>query len=215
MASRRGTSAPLRTGGFYGVSSVRGRNELKTIDTGPTTTNVTSTATLTLLNGVATGTDYTNRIGRKIRMRNLYIRYWMAPEDNTCNDNVVRCMIVYDNQTNGAAPNITDILNSSSVVEQLNLNNRDRFKVLWDKLFILGAVSNIATQAFSNGHNTYSGKKFIKLPLKGAMEALFGGTGSTVGSIQTGSIYLVLLAVATAGGSANFQYTTRIRFEDA
>lgn len=211
LASRRASAAPLRTGGFYGPSVRRRTGELKTIDVDPNGISVTSTPNVVLLNGVAAGTDFTDRIGRKIVMKSLYLRAALYPADTVTADSVNRLLIVYDAQTNGAAPIITDVLKSSSPVAQLNLNNRDRFKILWDKCISCGGQQNTATQALSNNHNQISIKKFKKL----YHEVLFGGTAATVGSIQTGSIYLITVSNVAATDQMTMLYSTRIRFEDA
>ena len=190
LSARRG-GAPLRSGGFYGLQSRAGRNELKTIDVAPTQTEATTTSSINLLNGVATGTDYTARIGRKIMMKNLYLRIQIAPVDQVTSDTHVRLLCVYDMQTNGVAPAMTDVLNTASTVDHVNLNNRDRFKILFDKCVPIGANVNTATQAYSNGKNVYYIKKYLNLATKGATETQYNGVGATVGSIATGSIYFV------------------------
>lgn len=202
--------APLRTGGFFGVNTRRRLAEKKTIDVDPTTNNVTTTPVITLLNGAATGTDFTDRIGRKIIMRSLYVKGVIYPEDDITTESILRCIIVYDMQANGAAPVITDVLKSSAPLSQLNLNNRDRFKVLYDKHYIIGKTNNTATQAVSNGHNLFQFKKFIRL----RHEVLFSGTTAAIGSIQTGSLYFIFLSSTAAGSSPNITWSSRIRFED-
>lgn len=202
---------PPRTGGFYGVGVRRRMNEKKTIDIDSTSSNITSTAAVTLISGVATGTDFTDRIGRKIILNSLYVRAYLRPEDDGCANNTVRLAIVYDMQTNGAAPAYTDIFKQATTTAQLNLNNRDRFKILYDKLFALGAVQTTATQAFSNGHNQFSFKKYIKL----RHEMIFSGTTAAVGSIQTGAMWIVWLGENAAGNGATLGWTSRIRFSDA
>jgi len=201
--------APLRTGGFFGTR--RTMQEKKVIDVDATTTNVSTTPSLTLLNGVAVGTDFTDRIGRKVIMKSCFFRAFLYPVDDTTQNDILRCIIVYDNQTNGAAPIITDIFKQSSPLSQLNLNNRDRFKILYDKEFPIGKVDTTTDAAFSNGKNVYVFKKYLKLN----HEVIFGGTAATVASIQTGSIYLMFVTANTAAASANVLWTNRIRFVDA
>ena len=108
-----GLSAPVRTGGFYGVGSYRGRTELKAIDTNPTLTPIANNGSLQLINGIATGTDYTDRTGRKIMLKSLLGRIFIYPSITLSSENgtTTRCLIVYDSQTNGTAPAVTDILN--------------------------------------------------------------------------------------------------------
>lgn len=203
--------APLRTGGFF--TGMRSRlEEKKTIDVDVTTMEAYSTAQFTLLNGSATGTDFTDRIGRKIIMKSLYLRCSLEPADNSnLANSTVRVFVVYDMQTNGAIPAITDILKSAHPLAQLNLNNRDRFKILYDKLWTPGAVSNTATQSFAYGPLVTSFKKWKKLNL----ETIYGGTTAAVASIQTGSLYLVTLGTLGTGNGDILGFSSRVRFIDA
>lgn len=185
--------------------------ELKAIDVDPTTTTITSTGTLVLLNGAAQGTDFTNRIGRKIKMTSLFIRAFIYPEDDITLESLLRVSIVYDSDANGAAPAITDILKSASPIALMNLNNRDRFEVLMDKQYMIGKTNNTATQALTNGNNLFDFKEYITLD----HDTIFGGTGATIADIKTGSIYLMMISSTAGTDCPNMSYATRIRFNDS
>lgn len=201
--------APLRTGGFFG--SRRTMQEKKTVDVDTTSKTLENTATVTLLNGIATGTDFTDRIGRKVVLKSLYFRWAIVAIDQTVTDNSVRFAIVYDAQTNGTAPAWLDVFKENSALSQLNLNNRDRFQVLYDKFYQMPYAANTATQAVAFGQTVKSGKKFK--PLK--HEMVFGGTTAAVASIQTGSIYLLTYGSASAANGSTLAFSSRIRFMDA
>lgn len=203
--------APARTGGFYGVAARIRRNEKKVIDVDPGNLNVSTTGTVTLINGVATGTDFTDRIGRKIVMRSVYVRGLLRPEDTTVSDQCARVMLVYDMQSNGAAPAITDILKSASSLAQLNMNNRDRFRVLMDKTFAMAGLQDTATQAFAGSPTTHVMKKYKRCNL----EVLYNGTTNAIGSIATGALFLVTIGSVAAGSASTFTVSTRVRFDDA
>ena len=108
--------APTRTGGFYGLYTRRGREELKTIDNQVGLAPTQTGSSVSLLNGVATGTDYTNRIGRKIILKSILLRCSMYNDTTTSDPNgdVVRVLVVSDSQTNGAAPSVGDILQTAA-----------------------------------------------------------------------------------------------------
>jgi len=205
--------APPRTGGFRGVQGPlrRAKDERKVIDVDPANYVADTTGSVTLLNGIATGTDFTDRIGRKIRMKSFYIRGVVRPIDATIGNTLARLIIVYDMQTNGAAPAITDVLKSASPSSQLNMNNRDRFRILIDKQYPIGATSDVATQSFAGSPTVHQIKKYKKLNL----EVLFNGTTNAVGSIATGSIYMITIGDQVANNGGQFNVSTRIRFEDA
>lgn len=186
-------------------------NENKTIDVDPATYAFDTTGSITLLSGVATGADFTDRIGRKIFMKSLYIRGIIKPVDNNVGNTLARMIIVYDMQPNGAAPGITDILKSSSPASQLNLNNRDRFRILIDKQWSIGAVSDASTSSLSGSPTVHTLKKFKRLNL----EEVFKGTTSAITDISTGSIYMITLGDQAVGNGAVVSMSSRVRFMDA
>lgn len=211
-SSRRSSGlAPARTGGFFGVRRRQMMGERKVVDVDPGTIAVTTTGTVTLINGVATGTDFTDRVGRKIVMKSVFVRGIVFPDDVITLNSLARIMLVYDMQANGAAPIITDILKSATAVANLNLNNRDRFKILMDKEFAVAKTDNTATQAVSGSPTCHRFKKYTRLN----HEVLFNGTTAAVGSIATGALYLVTIGTQAAGDAASVTIATRIRFEDA
>lgn len=199
--------------GYGGSFGFRRGPELKTVDNSTITAAPVSNTTgnITLLNGIATGTDYTNRVGRKVVMKSLLLRVNFFPYTTgtiaaLAGENL-RFLVVYDCQPNGALPAITDILNSAGPNEPNNLNQRDRFKVIAD--------FNITTPSFTTttGALTLGSPRmfFKKIYKKMNMDVIFNGTGSTVASIQTGS-----LVVAQISGNQYYSsiYTSRVRFVD-
>lgn len=203
--------APLRTGGFYGVSTYRGRTELKAVDTNTSLSAIAGNGSLQLINGIATGTDYTDRTGRKIILKSLLARIFIYPTLTTSSSYgvVTRCLIIYDSQANGANPATTDILNVATYDAPMNLNNRDRFKILYDKYVTTPSFVNTAS-ALTVGSPT---PRIFKIFKKMNLEQIFGGTGSTIGSIQTGSIFVLLINSEDQKTSADAYF--RVRFVDS
>jgi len=205
--------APLRTGGWYGTYDRRGRDELKFIDVDSLGTSLV-TGSVLLLNGIPQGTDYNERIGRKVMLKSLFIRFTinvnpgvlgvLAPQGD-----VVRLMIVYDAQANGAAPAITDILATVNYDSPMNLNNRDRFKVLHDKFHTMWAYN------YSSGTTIIAGNaipKFSQKYIKLNHEEVFGGVANTIGSIQTGSIFFLTIS---QNEITQVNLYSRVRFSDS
>jgi len=203
--------APLRTGGFYGGYYKRGREELKTIDTDGVSGTITSVGAVTLLNGVAQGTDYTERIGRKVMLRSILWRGFVTPSSATSlpEGAFFRYIIFYDAQTNAVAPAVTDVLQTNAYDSPLNLTNRDRFKVLVDKYCTVNAVT-FTTGALSAGSPM---PKHLKFYRKFMMEVIFGSTGGTVGSIQTGGLFLLTICSVNVG--CKLDMYSRVRFTDS
>lgn len=204
-------SAPLRTGGWYGGYSQRGRNELKTCDTGtPAVVSIPSAGAIILLNGIGQGTDYTQRIGRKVQLKSILFRFDILQKTQSAPDgDTARVMLIYDCQTNAAAPVVGDILQTVNYLSPMNLNNRDRFKVLYDKFIPLNPM-----QTVTNPYGTPLRKNF-KVFKKLKEEMIFGNTSNTVADITTGAIFLLVISQMGGGSSAtNMYYNSRIRFSD-
>lgn len=160
------------------------------------TLSVDNTGSVTLLNGVATGTDFTDRVGRKIRMTGFEMR---LVDSNTVSD-AIRQILVYDLQSNQNPPLVTDVLATATVVSPYNENFYDRFVIYHDSLWQLNAVSN-PVQVFTI-------KKQLNLPV------VFSGTTAVVGSIATGGFYWISLGSNGVGNETTEKLYSRVWFDD-
>lgn len=161
-----------------------------------------ATAVVTLLNGVAQGTTPTSRIGRKILQQSLFLRVQLAKSPTMTGESPLRILVVQDMQANGAAPAGTDVLASNEITSPMNLNNVERFKVILDKEFKLGAIDCTAC--------AYKWYKKFKLPV-----AFNTGSTGNITDITTGSLYMLTFSnglFATTAPSG--EVYTRIRFTD-
>lgn len=157
---------------------------------------------LLLVNGVATGTDFNSRIGREILMHSLYMRLTYS---NTVDQTAgLRIMLVYDKQPNGVLPNITDVITTADLMSPNNLNNKDRFITISDKIRYINTA----------GERGAFHQKYKKL----RVSTTFSGTTAAIGSISTGAVYVILIPIllTTGAATANFTvgYTIRSRFTD-
>jgi len=184
--------------------------EQKVIDTGTVTTTSDQTGDVYLLNGVAIGTDFDARIGRKINLKSIYARFHFQSPGSQTGDHI-RVMLVYDSQVNSpvAVPLVTDILKVADFLSPMNLNNRDRFKVLYDKSVTMSGVT-VAAGAITGGTPI---PKTLKCYKKLNLDQIFSGTAATIGSIATGAIYLLVISLQDDLNTT--YYNVRIRFEDA
>lgn len=195
--------APPRTGGFWGVSQ-RPIMEKKYLDV-QDTTDVTLNGAVVPLNLIAAGTDFNQRIGRRIRIKSWQCRFY-ANLENSSSAAALRIMLVYDKQTNGSTPALTDIIDPtttpSNFFGMINLNNRDRFVMLMDKVF-----------ALDNGRGyTMVFKKFKKLN----HDTVYSATTAAIGSVATGGLFWVTVGNQTAGAAdIDMNSAHRIRFIDA
>lgn len=217
VVARPSRMAPLASRGYQFPIKER-----KTFDIATTTYQVNTTGSFTLLSVPVPGTDYTNRIGRKITNKSIYIRgriqlEWSLVVPSGSPAQLARMIIFVDQQPNGAVPIVTDLLNNATPEAQLNLNNRDRFRVFCDKQWTFDPVysSAVATQSFGMMNHTISGlKKYKKLNLETVFNA---GTAGTIADINSGALYMFWLGSAAAGTmvDCNAIVSTRVRFDDA
>lgn len=211
----RRQSAPKASRGFYGSRTrlkrmVEGFMEKKVIDLAANTYACDNVGTLTALNLVATGSDFTQRIGRRITIKTVQLEGMLGPVDSTTNMTKVQMWLVYDSQPNGVLPAITDFMSQSRADAFLNLNNRDRFKVLWNLSTTLGGNNNIATQPYQA-----PAVANVSVYKKCSLPVVYDGAGATMADVQTGAVYLICLGNQIAGTGAAFTGSTRIRFVDA
>lgn len=214
-----GLSAPLRTGGWYGQSRFgrAGGGELKKVDTAINQIpSSNGTNCYTLLNGLTPGTDFINRVGRKCMMKSISIRgeYIPYPQGGSAGNDTARFVIIYDSQPNASTPAYSDFLDNTQGqnyilwLAHMNLNNRDRFKVLYDKILQGGPASytsSLLTAGTAQPVKFYTYKKLNH-------EILFNsGTAGTVGDIQTGAMWCFMLS---ATGKWQVNAAIRIRYLD-
>jgi len=193
----------IRVGGWANPSRM---GELKFVDTSfssdPPAGSVAFTAA-TLLNGLVPGSTASQRIGRKVTIKSMLIRYQNKLAPTSVGGSPVRILIVYDKQANTNTAGITDILLTDSANSPNNLSNRDRFVTLCDHISAPVSVEN-----------DFQVADIIYKPLN--LETMFNeGNAGTIGDITTGSI---LMFVAQFGGitvaSPDFSASCRIRYSD-
>jgi len=193
----------MRTGGW--ADPVRG-GEMKFVDVSVSAATAIGAATFSaaqLLNGIQQGSDATNRVGRKINLKSLYLRYNFSLSATSTNGGTCRILVVYDKQANAAAPAITDILLADAFTSPNNLSNRDRFVTLVDHVTpSIGTAANWAVADVC----------YRKINL----ETMFNsGNAGTIGDITSGSVYCFYAQSGAIGTAAPaLTYRARIKFTD-
>jgi len=201
--------APLRTGGFWTVAQ-RADDELKFLDTVQAASAVGTAGGNVLINGIIQGDDFNMREGRKVTWTSLLFRGTIFATDaaNLPTGDVVRVMVVWDNQPNAALAAVTDVLATASYESAMNLNNRDRFMVISDKFYTVEATHYTAG-ALDGGSPC---PVFFNVFKKFNLNTIFGGTTAAVGSISTGTMFV--LAISKAANISQLSFNSRLRFID-
>lgn len=182
--------------------------ELDFVDTTLSSTAISTTPYLVLLNGLVPGTGDNQRLGRRIQMKSIELKAYTSA-DTTTTINIVRFAIVLDRQANGAAPAFTDIYDAASPTALRNISNKPRFKVLWDS-GVIPIVGNITTPATGQELVTMEKYRKIDIPVQ-----YNNGTAGDITDITTNSLYFVAVG-AIASGTADSQLTgkVRVRYDD-
>jgi len=188
------------------ANTLRGGPEKKDIEnTQSLTVPIAGTAIQsTLLTQVAQGTTNNTRLGRKIRLLKLTLRWQAQLAANTLGGTPLRIKIVYDKQTNGAAMATTDVVYADLFYAPNNLDNTDRFITLIDEI----------TEPMSIQNNFSIGGQFNR---KIDLEQVWLGqnAGGAIADLLTGSVYMFVWQTGAATvGAPTFQYITRIRYTD-
>jgi len=173
--------------------------EKKYLDLTANAQAMASTASLVLLNGMVIGNSGSTREGQSINLLYSWLQF-----DIICNTtsvgSVVRMMLVYDKQPNGAAFTAANLL-----VTNTNLNSPfvigygHRFRVLWDRRYALSAVG---------GNYQIIKRVFKKMFLKTTFNT---GDAGTVADIATGSLYLFYIS-DEATNTPTLSYYHRLRY---
>lgn len=202
--------------GSYGPSPTRsfgGRPELKFVDITAQNVVVGLTWSVLLVNGINQGADFNQRVGRKSTMKSILFNGntfpTLTPSANSAAGTYLRFCIIYDTQPNSAAvPAGTDIFVSNDPNTAMNLNNRDRFKVLCDVRKQMGSfLFNAAPSLVAGSPNNAYWSKWRKLN----HETVFSGTAALISSISTGAIYFCFIG---DNPTCSVDYFIRTRFTD-
>lgn len=171
--------------------------------------NCDTTGDVALLNGMAIGTDVDQRVGRTVLMKSLYIRLNGYSTVSTGVRQAHRIVVFYDRQNNGGTPAITDVLKTAHYLSMRNLNNRKRFKIIWDWLLPVSSAVGTAPADLSQ----YCITKYRKL--RHPVEFNDGG-GNNAADINTGALFILSLGSVASGSTAGgFNIRARVRYLDA
>lgn len=177
--------------------------ELKSVDT---TVNAAAdmTTAVQLLNGIPRGDEISQRNGRQVTLKSIEMRLKSRSTAGTGVDQQHRVLIVYDRQTNAAAAAVTDVLASANVLYPRNLENRRRFRILFDRIIQL------------NASGEPNSEKIIKWYRRLNHPVTFNaGNMGTVADITTGSLYIMVIGTEAAGATAGtVSGRVRVRYDD-
>lgn len=178
---------------------------------------------LVCLNLIDEGTAFYQRVGRKVSMKSLHLNGWLVPSGQVGASigDYLRFLVVYDRQSNGVIPPITDILldqsRSGSIhadpLVGINLVNSERFVILRDIQWGLNDASTGVGYAALDYTQKHTINQFINL--KG-LEAMFDDPSpSGPNAISTGTLWFVPWGFNLSGQTPwFFRGRSRLRYYD-
>lgn len=174
--------------------------ERKFIDTSIAAT-LGNTGAVTRITDIAGGSAYNQRAGLSVKATSLFLRGSFI-----CNNSIVgslaqraRCVVFEDMDNTGTAPTTADVLESVAVNSPLNHTNGKRFKILYDRVFVLAPDASNAIQQF---------KHYIKL------NDHVRWSDTTTGT-REGQLYVIYFCdTGTATNQPAVDLQARIRFVD-
>ncbi len=176
--------------------------EYKNLDTQLTSQAQSDTPTITQITNMNRGDTTNTRDGSSVKFVQLYMRGFVRINASATRTGF-RILVVLDRQTNQAVYAIADLLqdvsNADGLVTPLNLDNKFRFHVLYDKLMFLD----------SNGVESKQFKFFKKVQLK----CRYDGDAGTIADLTSKSLSIVTLS-DEATNTPVVTLNMRLRFVD-
>lgn len=199
-APKRTKQTAPRTGGWLQPSKA----EFKFVDVASTTTAANSTGSVVLLNGIARGDSVSERTGRQVTMRSVYLQYELYATVGTGLNQIHRVMLVLDKQVNATTPSVADIVSSGDVRGFRNLDNRNRFAILIDRHYEIAQSTTTGTHQFDKIYRRLN-----------TITTYNNGDAGTVADIKTNALFLVILGSEGAGTTAgSVLHNSRVRYND-
>lgn len=210
------------------------KTEIKTLDNWAGLSQITTIPQFFILNSPKLGSNFYNRIGNKINMKSVRIRFQLTDNptsEGTSGTMFVRLLLFYDRQNNGLVTTMSDLLQlvnldgtaNSDTFGFINMNNAERYIILRDEIIpIFSNRNNQSTNAPTQNYiSMIDGvpKNYFDwyVSLKG-LETRFQNNDGDEFSIATGGLYLYVFSNISGGGGNVVPFTgyynARLRFYD-
>lgn len=164
---------------------------------------------------VAQGTGESQRIGRKIRIHGLYVRWHITLNSSAttgAGHDQYRCMILWDGQANGANALYSDVYdldqstgNESEIMAFKNLEQGSRFRLLYDKRFVINAQAQV-----NNASMVYNQIRTVYLNFKKPLIINYSGTTGAISERDKS----ISVRIVSEHGNMSAVAQTRLRYTD-
>lgn len=220
FAGRRQTpSAELKTVDLATNGGIAVRDTTH-IGTAVSNSTAAVTTNISCLNSCVEGVTINAHMGRRQMNKSLFLNYVLeaSMSGSTGGGDMVRCLLFWDLQKAAAATTFTlsDLLQSTSATSvvdvncPLNLNNRDRFRVLYDKVHIMYGFNTAAGSVTTGYTRPIQVKKWINL--RGVQTTYDNSATGVYGDITHAALMFVVFS--NDDSLTNVFWQSRVRFTD-
>lgn len=151
------------------------------------------------MSGITEGDDNTQRNGRSVRAKSLFLTGSVA-QHASATETIVRIIVFRDKANQGFAPTVLDVLKSADVASPLNVDYAgNRFQILRD----------VRRQFSNSGTKICWIKEYIEL---NSHLTYIGTTGAVIDS-ATNALYMLAISNETTN-QPGFELHSRIQFID-
>lgn len=170
-----------------------------------------------LVNGLIRGTDRYNRVGRRINIKSVNIKFFIYTSAGApaVIDDLLRFALVWDEQPTGALPVISDYwqdtdrngATQTNLLSHNNLNNTARFRML--------RTLEVPINAELQATETNKGRSFVEWNVKCNFISQYndGNTG-TITDFVTGAIYFIGWGNNSASAQWSADVAVRVKYLD-
>lgn len=186
--------------------------EMKHLDTGLASSTMQAAAYSAPITLITQGTAVNNRIANQVRVKRIYLRGYVTAAAGAPRD-VVRVMLVLDNQPNGAAPTVSGsngILKSLAVDSNYNLDlvahgmGPQRYRILMDRVIVLN----------NNDAATVTKTVYFKKSWSVDIPITYQSNAGTISDLGSKNIQFIAFST-TSGTLASVAASAQLCFIDA
>lgn len=187
-------------------------NEVKVFDTVQSTASISTSGTRYGLTNIAVGTGVSNRIGRSVKLKDVLLRYTVvlpASASYATQDTHNRMRIILFQWLDKGSPAVTDVLQSSSVLSPINIDNFRDVRVFRDEIIDLHLWSS-----YDDGTNhqlipdQQSRKWYYKCKEDCNIEF------NAAGTVEHGGINLLVISDSALVTHPTIEFYSRLKYYD-
>lgn len=183
------------------------------------TRNITTSVNGVYILEIAQGTDWFERVGRKINIKRIQVRGYAAPDlawsitQGGTPVQMFKVAVVVDWQNNGNSvpPFTSDIWNTVLPLSFPDPSFDERFTILWEKHFLL----DVFTFVSASGSCTAAGTSaYFECDLDVDFDTIFLNTSGTQSNVATGSVFIYITSDQLAADQLRYTFSSRIVYTD-